>query len=184
MTSSQAVSYWLLPCQELNSRFEELSAVAFPRLKSQHFSTCLLPAHITLYSDQLDHREQVKSRLQQLADLHSPVVINALEVAAGHSFTESLVVRFDARAKIKLEPWFQQLRCRSPDQLKYRFDPHLSLLYSLASFRLRQELACQLLLPVGPLTFDRICAVIHPLTISGPEDIASCITVAVELLFE
>ncbi|WP_237699178.1 2'-5' RNA ligase family protein [Synechococcus sp. CC9311] len=177
ITSAQAVSYWLLPGREDQAALDQLSALA-----CQAVGACTLPPHITLYSEPLDgehdtSQKQVVDRLQQLADCRKPVQLWPSTIEATRIYTQSLVLRFNASARTELLPWFSQLRQRSASEFGYRLDPHLSLLYCKDTLERRQELAQRLPLPEGPLLFERISAVTHPLTISGPADIAAFITI-------
>ena len=143
---------------------------------------CTLPPHITLYSEPLDgvldaSQEQVIDRLQKLADCRQPVQLWPKAIEATRIYTQSLVLRFNTGARAELFPWFIQLRQRSASDCGYRLDPHLSLLYCQDTLERRQELAQRLPLPEGPLLFQRISAVTHPLTINGPADIAACFTI-------
>ena len=178
MTSAQAVSYWLLPSREGQAALDQLSA-----LVCQGVGDCfLLPPHITLFSRPLTgdndaFPEHVIDQLQQLADCRMPVQLWPKAIEAPQIYTQSLVFRFGAGARTELLPWSLQLRKSAASPTNYRFDPHLSLLYSQDTLERRQELALRLPLPEGPLLFERISAVTHPFTISGPAEIAACISI-------
>ena len=178
--SPQAVSYWLLPGPEAQVRLNELSAKACEQI-SLGGEVCMLPLHLTLYSHPLD-ADQPNSegmaidRLQQLADGHHPVLLFPKAIEATETFTQSLVLRFNSEALRELQPWFQQLCLSSPNALGYKLDPHVSLLYSQAPLAFRREAAKRLALPTDPLLFERVSAVMHPLTIMSPADIAACTT--------
>ena len=177
MTSAHAVSYWLLPGREAQSALVQLSVLACQAVRA-----CTLPPHITLYSEPLngDHGSsygQVIDRLQWLADCRKPVELWPNTIEATRIYTQSLVLRFNADARTELLPWSTQLRRSGSSGFDYRLDPHLSLLYSQDNLDRRQELAQRLPLPAGPLLFERISAVTHPFTISGPANIAACISV-------
>ena len=178
--SPQAVSYWLLPSLESQVRLNHLSAQACEWI-SLGGELSMLPPHITLYSHHLDtdqpsSEEQVIDRLQQIADHHHAVLLYPKVIEATRMFTQSLVMRFNPEALAELHPWFLQLRSNSQAELGYQLDPHLSLLYSQAPLESRQELAKHLFLPIKPLMFERVSAVMHPLTIKSPADIAACTT--------
>jgi hypothetical protein len=80
-------------------------------------------------------------------------------------------VRFAASGELK--SWFTQLRERSLKQLDYQLNPHLSLIYSSEPDSSRQAVAEELPLP-APALFNRVRAVMHPLTISTAADIRAC----------
>ena len=141
-----------------------------------------MPPYITLLSrpltgDIVAFPEHVIDQLQKLADCRMPVQLLPKAIEATRIYTQSLVLRFSAGARAELLPWSSQLRKSSASPTNYRFDPHLSLLYSQDTLERRQELAQRLPLPEGPLLFERISAIIHPLTISGPAEIAACINI-------
>lgn len=179
--SSKAVSYWLLPGPEAQATLDQLLALACEGIR-EHAGVCRLPPHVTLYSDHLagdqpDCQKHAIDRLQQLADRHKPVLLWPAMIEATPVFTQSFVVRFKTEARLHLLPWYTQLCASSPAELGYRLDPHLSLLYSQAPLERRQRLAKQIPLPEDPLLFERVSAVIHPLTITNPADIAACTTI-------
>jgi hypothetical protein len=87
------------------------------------------------------------------------------------------VLRFSAEAREILYSYFLQLRLSSHAELGYRLDPHLSLLYCHELLDLRRELARELPRPSGPLLFESVSAVKHPLIISSSADIAACATI-------
>ena len=141
----------------------------------------MLPPHITLYSHPLDaappnSQEQIIGRLQQLADSQHPVLLYPKAIEATRMFTQSLILRFNSEALADLHPWFLQLCLSSPNELGYKLDPHLSLLYSQAPLAFRREAVKRLALPTDLLLFERVSAVTHPLTINSPADIAACTT--------
>lgn len=162
----QAVSYWLMPCPQAQLRFEALSQQAGRGL---HGST--LPLHITLYSDRLDHEDKIIDCLSQVAMGRGPILLTPSAIEAGSLFTTSLIVRFAASGELK--SWFTQLRERSLKQLDYQLNPHLSLIYSSEPDSCRQAVAEELPLP-APALFNRVRAVMHPLTISTAADIRAC----------
>ena len=168
MTSQQAVSYWLMPCPQAQTAFEELCKRA-----SRGLRACTLPPHITLYSDRLDSEDNTIDHLRQVAEGRKPVLLSPRAIEAGPLFTRSLVVRFDASEE--LTHWCTQLRERSPQGLDYHLNPHLSLLYSAEPLAEKQTLARQLPLP-APALFNRVRAVVHPLTITTEADIAAVAT--------
>ena len=178
--SSQAVSYWLLPGPKAQIKLDQLSVLAFERI-SFGLGVCMLPPHITLYSHPLDaaqpnSQEQIIDRLQQLADSQHPVLLYPKAIEATRMFTQSFVLRFNSEALADLHPWFLQLCLSSPNELGYKLDPHLSLLYSQAPLELRRERAKGLVPPTDPLLFESVSVVSHPLKIETPADIAACTT--------
>ena len=178
MTSTQAVSYWLLPSREGQAALDQLSALACQAVGA----CCLLPPHITLHSrpltgDNVAFPEHVIDQLQQLAACRRPVQLWPKAIEATRIYTQSLVLRFNGGARTELLTWSSQLRKSAGSSFNDRFDPHLSLLYSQDTFERRKELAQRLPFPEGPLLFNRISAVTHPLTISGPAEIAACISI-------
>ncbi len=179
--SPLAVSYWLLPGPEAEAVLEQLSALACEGIRETG-GVCRLPPHVTLYSDHLkdddpDSQEQAIDRLHQLADRRRPVQLCPKAFEASALLTQSLVMRFNAEARVELLPWLTQLCTSSRVELGYRLDPHLSLLYSEAPLEQRQKLAKQIPLPEDPLLFERVSAVIHPSTITYLADIAACTTI-------
>ena len=164
----QAVSYWLMPCPQAQQRFDALSRRAQSGLHG-----CTLDAHITLYSDRLDDEETSMDRLGKVAKAGHPILLSPSAIEAGPLFTTSLIVRFAASGE--LNSWFTQLHDLSPQQLGYRLNPHLSLLYSTEAAPSRQAMAAVLPLP-APVLFNRVRAVVHPLTIRTEDDIAAFTT--------
>ncbi|KZR91882.1 hypothetical protein MITS9509_01803 [Synechococcus sp. MIT S9509] len=164
----QAVSYWLMPCPQGQQRFEDLTRQALSSLHG-----CTLDTHITLYSDHLDDEESSRDRLGQVAESRKPILLYPSAIEAGPLFTTSLIVRFEASGE--LNSLFTQLHELSPQQLGYRLNPHLSLLYSTEAAHSRQNMAEMLTLP-APALFNRVRAVVHPLTVRTAEDIAAFTT--------
>ncbi len=162
------MSYWLLPCPQAQAAFAELSRQACRGLRG-----CTLPPHITLYSDRLDNEDNAIDRLRQVAEGRKPLRLSPLAIEAGPLFTMSLVVRFGVNEE--LTHWCTQLRERSPQGLDYHLNPHLSLLYSTEPVAEKEALARQLPLP-SPALFNRVGAVVHPLTITTAADIAAVAT--------
>lgn len=166
--TNRATSFWLLPAPGAAAALDRLSADACGALPA-----CTLPPHITLDSHRLDTPAIAIERLRRLAEQRSPVQLSPGRITATSRFTQSLILRFASATETLLQPWVQQLRDSSVEVKGDRLDPHLSLLYSQAPLQRRQAVAAQLQAPAGPLLFDQVCVVSHPLTISTPADIAA-----------
>jgi hypothetical protein len=148
---NERISYWLIPAEPERTLFGKIIDRLADRFDAPKFEP-----HVTLYSGPGIQTAHVERLLAQASAGISEVILRSSGIGYSAEFTRTLFVRYaldETAAKLS-----NSLKELSPDPEVYRFEPHLSLIYSHLPTDLKELLAHQTEIP--PLTrFKAIQAV-------------------------
>ena len=156
------VAFWLMPAADAKAVFVSLVNDLAERLDAPVFEP-----HVTLQGAEIDECNAIEL-LERLAETGGPLQLHVHRVAFSEKYTKTLYVQFRPSAEASE---LSNAIARATGDNGYEFDPHLSLLYKTMSKGAKEELAREIEIPDGQVSFDKIKLVHIPRAIRGPDDV-------------
>ena len=158
----QKVAFWLMPAAEAKAVFASLINPLAERFDAPAFEP-----HVTLQGADTEERNAI-GLLERIAATNAPLEMQVDRVAFSDKYTKTLYLQFRASEEAAE---LSNAIARAVGDDRYQFDPHLSLLYKTMSEAAKEELAREIQMPNGQITFDAIKLVQIPRAIEGPDDV-------------
>jgi 2'-5' RNA ligase len=157
-----AIVYWLMPAKPERDLFCEIVRILRKELHAPDFEP-----HLTLFVCAKD-RQSPKKVLQHLRS--RPIRLQVGRAAFSAKFTKTLFVRF--KSNPALRKLVSHLGRVAKSSAKAPSDPHVSLVYTKISARMKKELAAVIKLPFRSAVFDSIAAVRLTLPVRTGADVS------------
>ena len=165
----QKVAFWLMPAADAKAVFTSLINDLAQRFEAPAFEP-----HVTLQSADIEDRNAI-GLLERIAETRGLLHLQVDRAAFSDKYTKTLYVQFrPSEEATELSNAIARFVCDNG----YEFDPHLSLLYKTMSRAAKEELAREIKVPDGQVSFDAIKLVHIPREIRGPDDVHAWRTIA------
>jgi putative hydrolase of the HAD superfamily len=151
MSRRAVIAYWLIPCGPAHSFFQR----AINDLAERYDAPAFEP-HVTIHVGP-NHIDAAKNALSKAACECPPIIVKPVGIDQSEEFIKTLFVQFATNRK--LQRLITMVRNAAGDSCRYKFNPHLSLLYKKIPSAVRAELAESLNVPFSEVMFDALQAV-------------------------